>query len=104
GDRARAEILLQHALRELDPDAQPRRYSAILARLARCQWSLNRGLEGVRTAQRALTMLPDEDTSRERASLLAWLARTRFLRGRFRDAVTDGEQALECAIAAADLV
>jgi DNA-binding CsgD family transcriptional regulator/tetratricopeptide (TPR) repeat protein len=102
GDRSRAEVLLQSALRELDSEQDPRRYSAVLARLARTQWSLNRGLEGVETAQRALSMLPAGEESRERASLLAWLARTRVLRGRFRDAVKDGREALAAAVAAGD--
>ena len=39
-------------------------------------------------------MLPADEDSDERVSLLAWLARTRVLRGRFRDAIKDGEQAL----------
>jgi ATP/maltotriose-dependent transcriptional regulator MalT len=102
GDRGRAEIVLQKALEELDPGRDPRRYSALLARLARIQWTLNRGPQGVETAQRALAMLPEGETSRERASLLAWLARTRFLRGRFRAALEEGEQALAMAVAAHD--
>ncbi|MGI8413853.1 MAG: ATP-binding protein, partial [Solirubrobacteraceae bacterium] len=102
GDRSRAEVLLQTALRELDPDADPRRYATVLALLARMQWSLNRGLEGIETARRALAMLPPDDASRERAALLAWLARTRVLRGHFRHAVTDGEEALRVAVAAQD--
>ena len=95
-------MLLASALADLDPDAEPRRYSALLARLARVQWSLNRGLEGVETARRALAMLPAEEVSSERASLLAWLARTQHLRGRFREAARDGEQALAAAVAAGD--
>jgi DNA-binding CsgD family transcriptional regulator/tetratricopeptide (TPR) repeat protein len=102
GDRGRADVLFQAALGELDPDANPRRYAAILGRLARIQWALNRGLEGVETAQRALSMLPAGEPSRERAILLAWLARTRALRGRYRDAITDGEEALAAAVAAGD--
>jgi DNA-binding CsgD family transcriptional regulator/tetratricopeptide (TPR) repeat protein len=102
GDRGRSEVLLQSALAELDPDADPHRYAGLLERLARVQWNLNRGLQGVETAQRALAMLPSDDTSEERAALLAWLARTRFLRGRFRDALADGELALAAAIAAGD--
>jgi len=102
GDRSRAEVLLQSALRELDPDEDPRRYSAVLARLARIEWAMNRGLQGVETAQRALSMLPAGEESRERASLLAWLARTRLLRGRVRDAISDGEEALVAAVAAGD--
>ncbi len=102
GDRARGEVLLLKALEQLDPDHDPERYAGLLARLARAQWSLNRGVEGVQTAQRALAMLPDAGDGEERASLLAWLARTRFLRGRFRDALEDAVQALEAAVTAGD--
>jgi DNA-binding CsgD family transcriptional regulator/tetratricopeptide (TPR) repeat protein len=101
-DRARGEVLLQTALREVDPDRDPRRYAALLTRLARAQWALNQGPQALASAQRALAMLPDEDTSCDRALLLAWLARTRFLRGRFIDAVKDGEEALVAAVAAND--
>ena len=102
GDRARAETLIHHALRELDADMDPRRYSALLGDLSRIQWTLNRGLEAVETAQRALELLPDEEPTHERASLLAWLARTRFLRGRYREALKEGEAALDAALAAGD--
>ncbi len=102
GDRARREVLLQSALQQLDPAAEPRRYSSVLARLARTQWALNRQTEGVETAQRALAMLPDDEECPERASLLAWLARTRLLRGRFRDAIADGEKALAVAVQVGD--
>jgi DNA-binding CsgD family transcriptional regulator/tetratricopeptide (TPR) repeat protein len=102
GDWGRGEGLLRHALDELDPDQDPARYAAVLHRLARAQWGLNRGVEGVQTAQRALAMLPANEDNEERASLLAWLARTRFLRGRFRDALQDGRQALSATIAAGD--
>ena len=102
GDRSRAEVLLESARDEVDCETNPRLYSAILDRLARIQWALNRGPEGVTTAQRALALLPQGEDSQERASLLGWLARTRCLRGRFRDAITDGEDALAAAIAAGD--
>jgi DNA-binding CsgD family transcriptional regulator len=59
-------------------------------------------MEGVDTAQRALSMLPAGEASEERALLMAWLARTRFLRGRFRDAVSDGDAALAAAIEVGD--
>jgi DNA-binding CsgD family transcriptional regulator len=92
-------VLLQEALRELDPERDPRRYSALLGSLARTQWDLNRGLEGVRTAERALALLPAEERTPERTLLLSWLARTRFLRGRFREAIPDAEEAREAAVA-----
>jgi len=102
GDRSRAEVLLGHALKELDPDSDPRRYSHLLARLSRIKWSLNRGSEAVETAERALSMLPPDEISHERASLLAWAARTRYLRGRTRHALEEGEVALTTAVAAGD--
>jgi ATP/maltotriose-dependent transcriptional regulator MalT len=105
GDRDRAETLLKGALRELDANehgSDPRRYSALLDDLSRIQWTLNRGLEAVDTAARALELLPDEDPTPERASLLAWLARIRFLRGRYREALREGEAALATALAAGD--
>jgi len=101
-DRARGEHLLKQALRELDPDRDPRRYSALLARLARVQWALNQGPQALASAQRALAILPAADSGRERIGLLAWLARIRCLRGRFRDAIKDGEEALAAAVTAND--
>ena len=98
GDRSRGEALLSEALGELDADADPRRYSTLLGRLARAQWSLNRGQEGVETAERALALLPSDDYGIERVRLLSWLARTRFLRGRFRQAIGDAEEALLLAV------
>jgi len=101
GDRSRAEVLLDTALDEVDQDADPERYAGLLARLARLQWALNRGLQGVETAKRALAMLPPGQSA-ERAGLVGWLARTQFLRGRFRDAIRDGEAALTAALEAGD--
>jgi ATP/maltotriose-dependent transcriptional regulator MalT len=102
GDRSRTETLLDTALELVDPDSDQRRYARLLARKARIQWSLNRGLEGVATAERALALLSADEPTVERASLMAWLARTRFLRGRYRDAIVDGEAALEAATGAGD--
>ena len=101
-DRARAEVLLTRALKELDPDSEPRRYSELLARLSRSQWSLNRGSEAIETAEQALSMLPPDEISRERASILAWAARIRWLRGRYREALREGREALDTAVAAGD--
>jgi DNA-binding CsgD family transcriptional regulator len=101
-NRPRAEVLLKKALEELDPEEDPARYAALLSRLARTIWTLNRGEEGVAAAERALAMVPPDDPFRVRPLLQAWLARTKFLRGRFRQAVADGENALETAIGAGD--
>jgi predicted ATPase/DNA-binding CsgD family transcriptional regulator len=101
-DLGRSEVLLTSALGEVDPEADPRRYAAVLSRLARVQWVLNRGMEGIETAQRALAMLPADEPSEERAALLSWLARTCVLRGKMRTALIDGEEALAAAIAVGD--
>jgi DNA-binding CsgD family transcriptional regulator/tetratricopeptide (TPR) repeat protein len=102
GDNVRAEVLLGRALGELDENADPRRYSALLSRLSRIQWHLNRGLEAVDTSERALSLLPPDEISRQRASLLAWQARMRHLRGRYRDALREGDCALSVALEAGD--
>lgn len=101
-DRGRGETLLREALRELDPERDRARYAALLARLARTIWSLNRGTEAVETGERALAMLDEADPGHVRPSLLAWLTRMKFLRGRYRQAAEDGEQALAAAIAVGD--
>jgi DNA-binding CsgD family transcriptional regulator/tetratricopeptide (TPR) repeat protein len=102
GDPGRAESLRREALRELDSEREPVRYATLLGYLARTQWSLNRGQEGVASAERALAVLPSEGSDRERAWLLGWLARVRFLRGRFREAIANGNQALELAVQSND--
>jgi len=102
GDRARAEVLLVKALDELHPERDRQRYASMLGQLARIQWSLNRGPDAVATAERALSMLPSRDGGSERALLLAWVARMRTLRGRYRDAIAGGEVALAAAVQAGD--
>jgi DNA-binding CsgD family transcriptional regulator len=101
-DRGRAEVLLQRALTELDPVVDPLRYSCLLDDLSRIQFTLNRGLEAVQTAERALALLPEGEVSPERASIEVWLARIRVLRGRYREALGDGRAALATARAAGD--
>lgn len=100
-DRPRSEVLLRSAVAELDWESEPLRYAAVLDHLARIQWSLNRGRQGLETAQQALDRLPEGEL-RERASLLSWLARTQYLRGHFREALSDGRKALEAAVAVGD--
>jgi ATP/maltotriose-dependent transcriptional regulator MalT len=65
-------------------------------------WGLNRGAEAVQVGERALAMIPPDDPLGTRPLLRAWLARMRFLRGRFREAAADAEVALEAAVQADD--
>ncbi|MEA2146707.1 MAG: hypothetical protein QOG59_2294 [Solirubrobacteraceae bacterium] len=103
GDYARAEQLLTSVLDDLGPDTDPGCHAELLGVLAHVQWMLNRGLQGIETAKRALDSLPqDAGGGCERAELLDWLSRRTFLRGRFREASADAEQALAEARAAGD--
>jgi ATP/maltotriose-dependent transcriptional regulator MalT len=103
GDRERAEVLLRSALEDVDPAVDLGLQVGLLAQLSKVQWSLNRGVEAVETAERGLAMVPTGQACSERAPLTAWLARTRFLRGRFREAITDGEPALADAVDSGDM-
>ncbi|MGH2876354.1 MAG: tetratricopeptide repeat protein, partial [Solirubrobacteraceae bacterium] len=103
-ERQRSVVLVKKALDELDPDREPVRYAGLLGMLARLNWSLGRGVEAVAIGERALAMLPGGDPDQVRVRLQAWLARTRFLRGRFRDAVSEGEAALQSAVEAGDTI
>ena len=105
-DRTRGELLLRRALDEVDPDADPRRHGWILYRLARLLWHLNRGGDALRTLERAQEVLEVAhargEGEAERAAVLSWLARTRLLRGKRREAVVDSEVALAAAVAIGD--
>ncbi len=98
-ERSRSVVLINEALRELDPFSDPARFAGLLGRQARIFASLNRGEESVEIGERALAMFPEDDETGERTLLLAWLARNRFLRGKFRQAATEGEAALGLAVA-----
>jgi ATP/maltotriose-dependent transcriptional regulator MalT len=91
----RAESMLRSALTELDEELEPVRTALVLERLARAQWGLARGDEALATGRRALELLPGGREDAQRAGVLAWLARTTLLRGRYREAVEAAREALE---------
>jgi DNA-binding CsgD family transcriptional regulator/tetratricopeptide (TPR) repeat protein len=99
GDMRRSEMLAEHGLRLLDPEQDPVRYARLLVRRGRSRWRLNQAQAGSEDLERALTLLPDEP-SVERARLLSFIARTRTLRGHYREALREGERAREVAEAA----
>jgi ATP/maltotriose-dependent transcriptional regulator MalT len=92
--RTRAETLFVHALAELDADAEPERVASAREHLARTQWNLSRGDDALATARSALELLPPGRADAQRATLLAWLARTTLLRGRYREAVDAATDAI----------
>src|SRR5918912_748572 len=100
GSPARAEALLEKAIERVDPQADPHRSAALRERLARVQWTRNRGEQALATAQAALDLLGPDDTSRERASLESWWANSLMLMGRYQKAVRAAEQAMAVACAA----
>jgi ATP/maltotriose-dependent transcriptional regulator MalT len=97
GDAARQETLLRRTLELVDEASEPRRAAAVLERLSRALWSLNRQEESVETINRALALLPDDEQSRERAALLVELARCRMLQSRFGESIGVARDALEVA-------
>ena len=56
---------MREALRELGPNADPGRYAYLLARLSRTIWQLNKGVEAVAAAERALAILPEDEPAAE---------------------------------------
>ncbi len=99
GDMRHSEMLADHGLRLLDPERDPVRYARLLVRRGRSRWRLNQAQAGTEDLEHALELLPDEPSA-ERARLLSWIARTRTLRGHFREAIREGERARVVAEAA----
>ncbi|HET8672023.1 MAG TPA: AAA family ATPase, partial [Thermoleophilaceae bacterium] len=100
GDTTRQEQLLRKALDLVNEHEDPHRAAALYEQSTRALWSLNRSEQAMDDAKYALSLLPEDDTSRERARLLAWLAKARMLQGKY---VLSLELASE-AIAVADAV
>lgn len=96
GDQRHSEMFAQRGLNLLDPERDPIRYARLLVRRGRTRWRLNQAQAAMADLDRAIELLPDEP-SIERARLLSWIARTRSLRGHYREAVVEGERALEIA-------
>jgi len=99
GDHRHSEMLAEHGLRLLDPEQDRVRFARLLVRRGRSRWRLNQASEATEDLERALTILPEEPSA-ERAQLLSWVARTRALRGHYREAIIEGERARVAAEAA----
>jgi DNA-binding NarL/FixJ family response regulator/tetratricopeptide (TPR) repeat protein len=96
GDQRRSEMLANEALKQLDAEAEPSRYSQLLVVRGRARWRLNQAPQAREDAQQALALLSEEPTA-ARAELLSWIARTEMLRGRYQDAITMAQAARELA-------
>ena len=95
-DHRRSE-LLQEALRELDEETEPRRVAGALGELAGAQWSMGRGEDSRATLRRALSLLPRDEVSRERAELLSRQVTFLMLQGRYNEVRDAAEEAIELA-------
>jgi ATP/maltotriose-dependent transcriptional regulator MalT len=102
GDSARQETFLRRTLELVDENSEPRLAAAVLERLSRALWSLNRQDESVETIRRALALLPEGEQSTERAALLAALARSHMLQSRYGEAIRESHETLEVARAVGD--
>lgn len=102
GEFVRQESLAHAALALVDEHAEPYRAARLLGTLHNAQWHLGRGEESLATLKRALALLPPDEVSRERGTLLRSWAGTMMLRGRNREAVEAAREALGVADALGD--
>jgi DNA-binding CsgD family transcriptional regulator len=94
GDARRAIDLVRSVLAETDATAEPMRAGVLYHRLA---WYANESGDwqgGVTALERAAELLPIDPPSRERARVLADLAHSLMIRGRFGESMALAEAAL----------
>ena len=94
GDAPRSIDLVRSALADTDPTADPMRAGILYHRLA---WYLNEAGDwqaGVTALERAAELLPIDPPTRERARVLADLAHSLMVRGRYAESMALAEAAL----------
>jgi DNA-binding CsgD family transcriptional regulator len=94
GDARRSIDLIRTALHQLDPIEEPLRAGILQHRLA---WYLNESGDwqsGVVALERAADLIPIDPPTRERARVVADLAHSLMVRGRFGDSLALAEAAL----------
>jgi ATP/maltotriose-dependent transcriptional regulator MalT len=96
----RAEALLRSAISELERSDDQRRLATVLERLSRMQWRLGRPDEAFESQERALSLLPADEPTEERATILATRAKHLMLASRYREATELAREALDVARAA----
>ena len=97
GAYGRAEQLLRVAVGDVDEAEEPRRAADLLELLSRAQWSLGRASQSRESMDRAVALLPEDDTSPLRARVLARQAKAAMLQGRFSEALPASEAAFGAA-------
>src|SRR5829696_8781260 len=97
GAYGRAEQLLRVAVGEVDEERDPRRAADLLELMSRALWSLGRASESRDAIAHAVSLLPEDDRSPERARILARQAKAAMLQGRFSEALPAAEAAFGAA-------
>ncbi|HEY7622399.1 MAG TPA: AAA family ATPase [Solirubrobacteraceae bacterium] len=102
GDATRQEALARAALALVDEETEPRRAARLLETLHDAQWHLGRGEESLATIERALALLPPDEISPERGTLLSAQATSMMLRGKNTKAAEAARETLAVADALGD--
>jgi tetratricopeptide (TPR) repeat protein len=97
GDTVRQESFARAALELIDERAEPHRAARALEALADAEWHLGRAEQAFATREHALSLLPADDVSPERATLLAHRGKVLMLRGRSTEAEPVARETLALA-------
>jgi DNA-binding CsgD family transcriptional regulator len=96
----RAEVMFAAALDELDVDAEPRRYAAILFERGKTQQHLYRADDATGTVERALTLIADDDSDPLRLAIRSWSVTRQIHDAQYQEARAEIEATLATAVAA----
>jgi DNA-binding CsgD family transcriptional regulator len=102
GRDGRAVSLFERALTELDAEREPGRVAEALGEMADAHWSLGLAETARDELERALSLLPADEPSPERAWLLRHQLRFLLLQGRFEEVREAAPEALAAADAIGD--
>jgi DNA-binding NarL/FixJ family response regulator len=94
GNLPRSTALLEKAIELLDEEAEPRRVAVVYGWLERSLTHWGHADEGEEALAHALSLIPADDRSPERAWLITNRTKALMLRSRFSEAVTAGREAM----------
>jgi DNA-binding CsgD family transcriptional regulator/tetratricopeptide (TPR) repeat protein len=97
GDGARAVVLAEQALAELDADADPVRAGLLGARLGRFAWISGEPERSLAAYEQAVRVIPATPPSKERAHVVAALSHVQLVSGHHRAAAELATESLEIA-------
>jgi DNA-binding NarL/FixJ family response regulator len=97
GDPTRASALVEQALADLDPAAEPFRTGLLRERLGRYLWTGGRPADSLAAYEAAVAAIPESPPSRERARTIAALSHAQLVSERHDLAAQSAAQSLEIA-------